>query len=40
MLVPCLLLDGVLADPDLAKRYGVLGTLLLQPSQSSVLPSE
>lgn len=40
MLLPSLPLDAVLADEGLARRYGVLGPLLLQPSAAAPLPQE
>jgi hypothetical protein len=40
MLLPSLPLGAVLADPGLAKRYGVLGPLVLQLDDDSGLPEE
>jgi hypothetical protein len=41
MLLPSLPLEAVLADPSLAKRYGVLGPVLLQPTTpEKPLPQE
>lgn len=39
MLLPALPLEAVAADHDLAKRYGVLGPLVLQPI-GATLPQE
>lgn len=39
MLLPALPLEAVAADHGLAKRYGVVGAVVLQPSASE-LPQE
>lgn len=41
MLLPALPLEAVTADHSLAKRYGVVGAVVLQPSAAELpLPQE